>query len=124
MVDYKVDANKTQKGYLVYQDITYSKLGSKFSGSLRYALFQTDSYDARLYAYENDMPGAYSIPAYYYRGSRFYILLDYNVTRKIEIWLRYSQTVYDNKKIISEGSLTEINGNTKSEIKAQIRFKF
>jgi hypothetical protein len=124
MVDYKTDNEKTQKGFLIYQDLSYSKIGSKFSATLRYALFQTDSYDARLYAYENDMPGAYSIPAYYDRGSRFYILLDYNVTRKIEVWLRYAQTVYDNKKIISEGSLTEIQGNTKSEIKAQVRFKF
>jgi hypothetical protein len=123
-VDYKVDDGKTQKGFLIYQDITYSKIGSKFSASLRYALFQTDTYDARIYAYENDMPGAYSIISHYYRGSRFYLLLDYNVTRRIEIWLRFSQTVYDNKKIISEGSLTEINGNTKSEIKAQVRFKF
>jgi hypothetical protein len=123
-VDYKVDDGKTQKGFLIYQDITYNKVGSKFSASLRYALFQTDNYDTRLYAYENDMTGAYSIPAYYDRGSRFYILLDYNITRKIEIWVRYAQTMYDNKKIISEGSLTEIQGNTKSEIKAQIRFKF
>lgn len=124
LVDYKLDDGKTEKGYLVYQDITYSKLGSKISATLRYALFQTDTYNARLYAYENDVPGAYSIPAYYYRGSRFYILLDYNVSRRIEIWLRYAQTVYDNKNVISEGSLTEINGNVKSEIKAQIKFKF
>jgi hypothetical protein len=123
-VDYKVDNGRTEKGFLIYQDITYSKMGSKLSGSLRYALFQTDSYNSRVYVYENDMPGAYSIISHYYRGSRFYILLDYNVNRKIEIWLRYSQTVYDNKKNISEGALTEIKGNTKSEIKAQIRFKF
>ncbi len=51
-------------------------------------------------------------------------MIDYNLTRNIELWLRYSQTYYDNKDIISEGSLTEIKGNTKSEIKAQIRFKF
>ena len=70
------------------------------------------------------MPGAYSIVSHYYRGSRFYIMLDYNLTRRIEIWLRYSQTYYDNKSIISEGSLTEIQGNTKSEVKAQVRFKF
>jgi hypothetical protein len=124
LIDYKVDNDKTEKGFLVYQDITYSKLGSKISGSLGYALFQTDTYNARIYVYENDMPGAYSIPAYYYRGSRFYLLLDYNISRRIEIWLRYSQTVYDNKKIISESALTEIKGNTKSEIKAQVRFKF
>lgn len=124
MIDYKVDDGKTEKGFLVYQDITYSKLGSKLSGSLGYALYQTDTYNARIYVYENDMPGAYSIPAYYNRGSRFYLLLDYNVSRRIEVWLRYSQTVFDNKKIISEGALTEIQGNTKSEIKAQVRFKF
>lgn len=123
-VDYKVDDGKTEKGFLIYQDISYSKTGSKFSATIRYALYQTDSYNSRLYVYENDMPGAYSILSYYYRGSRFYILLDYNISRNIEIWVRYSQTAYDNKKIISEGSLTEINGNTKSEIKAQLRFKF
>jgi hypothetical protein len=124
LIDYKLDNNKTQKGYVVYQDISYSKLGVPFSVTLRYALFQTDDYNSRVYAYENDMPGAYSIPAYYYKGSRFYVLLDYNVTRNIELWIRYSQTVYDNRKTISEGSLTEIQGNTRSEIKVQIRFKF
>jgi len=124
LIDYKLDNNKTQKGYLVYQDIVYSKLGKPLSVTLRYALFETDSYDARIYAYENDVPGSYSIPAHYNRGSRFYIMLDYNLTKRIELWFRYSQTVYDNKQIISEGSLTEIQGNTKSEIRAQLKFKF
>lgn len=124
LIDYKLDNNKTQKGYLVYQDVTYSKLGKPFSFTLRYAIFQSDSYDARIYAYENDVPGSYSIPAYYDRGSRFYIMLDYNLTRRIELWFRYSQTYYDNKTVISPGSLTEIQGNTKSEIKAQVKFKF
>ena len=124
LIDYKLDNNKTQKGYLVYQDIVYSKLGKPLSVTLRYALFETDSYEARIYAYENDVPGSYSIPAHYNRGSRFYIMLDYNLTKRIELWFRYSQTVYDNKQMISEGSLTEIQGNTKSEIRAQLKFKF
>jgi len=124
LIDYKVDDNKTQKGYLIYQDLTYNKLGKPLSVSLRYALFQTDSYDSRIYAFEAEVPGSYSILANYYRGSRFYILLDYNLTRRIEIWLRYSQTFYDNQSVISQGSLSEIDGNTKSEIKAQVRIKF
>lgn len=124
LVDYKLDNNKTQKGYLAYQDFIYNKIGSPLSVTLRYALFQTDTYDTRIYAYESEIPGVYSIIANYYRGSRFYLLLDYNLTKRIEIWVRYSQTFYDNKNIISEGSLTEIQGNTKSEIKAQIKFRF
>jgi len=124
LIDYKFDNSATQKGYVVYQDVLFKKMSFPLSVTLRYALFQTDNYDTRIYAYENDMIGAYSIPSYYYKGSRFYILLNYDITRKVEIWLRYSQTVYDNKKVISEGSLTEIKGNTKSEIKLQVRFKF
>jgi hypothetical protein len=124
LIDYKLDNNKTSKGYIVYQDVTYNKLGKPFSFTLRYALFQTDSYDARIYTYENDVPGSYSIPAFSGRGSRFYIMLDYNITRKIEVWVRYSQTYYDNTKVISPGSINEIQGNTKSEIKAQVKFKF
>ena len=124
LIDYKVDNNKTEKGYLVYQDVIFNKVGKPLSVTFRYALFQTDSYNSRIYAYENDMLASYSIPAYYDRGSRFYILLDYNLTRKIEIWLRYSQTFYDNQNVISPGSLSEIQGNTKSEIKAQVKFKF
>ena len=123
-VDYKLGDNKTQKGYLVFQDVIYNKIGKPLSVSVRYALFQTDSYDSRIYGFESDMPGSYSIPAYYYRGSRFYVMLDYNLTRKIEIWVRYSQTFYDNQSVISQGSLTEIDGNTKSEIRAQVKFKF
>lgn len=124
LIDYKLDNNKTQKGYLAYQDVSYNKVGSPLSVTLRYSIFQTDSYNTRIYAYESDMPGAYSILSNYDRGSRFYIMLDYNLTRKIEIWVRYAQTYYDNKRVISEGALTEIQGNTKSEIKAQLKFKF
>ncbi len=124
LIDYKKGDLKTQKGYIVYQDVVFNKLSSPLSVTLRYALFQTDSYDARIYAYESEMVGVYSIPSFYYKGSRFYVLLNYNLTRRIELWVRYSQTVFDNKKVISEGSLNEIQGNTRSEIKAQIRIKF
>lgn len=119
---YKREA-ETQTGYLIYQDIFY-KPGSSFSATLRYALFQTDSYDSRLYEYENDIPGSYSIPSFYDRGSRSYILLNYSVTKYVEMWLRYAQTFYDNKEVISEGSLSEIQGNTKSDIKVGVKVKW
>lgn len=123
VVNYKMNVSK-QSGYLLYQDILYNKPGKAFSATLRYALFQTDGYGSRLYEYENDIPGAYSIPNYSDRGSRFYILLNYRINKHLECWLRYAQTVYDNKEIISEGSLSEIDGNTKSDVKVQVKFTF
>ena len=91
--------------------------------SLRFALFDTESYNAGIYAYENDVLYAYSIPAYYYRGTRTYLMLNYIIYKGFEIWLRYSQTYFDNKDVVSSG-LSEIQGNTKSEIKAQLSIKF
>ena len=113
-----------ENGYLVYQDVIWKRLGSKISLTLRYALFDTKSYDTRIYAFETDIPGSYSIPSYYYKGSRAYVMLNYDITRKIEVWIRWSQTYYANQNVISAGSLTEINGHTKSEVKIQLRLKF
>lgn len=110
-----------KKGYLLYQDMHYNKPGKPFSAILRYAIFQTDGYDARIYAYENDVLGAFAIPAYYDSGSRFYILLNYAFNKHIECWLRFSQTVYDGKDVINEGTLSEIRGNKKSEVKVQVK---
>ena len=120
-----IKQNETRhSGCLLYQDIVYHPLGKRLSGTLRYALFQTDSYDSRVYAYENDVPGSYSVPAYYDCGTRFYILLNYSISKYVECWLRYAQTTYETKKVISENTLSEIIGNRKSEIKAQLKFTF
>ena len=116
--------NITEKGYLFYQDVIFRKFGSLVSFTGRYALFQTDSYNSRIYAYENDITGSYSIPSYYYKGSRFYLMVNYEITKKVELWFRYSQTFYDNRNTINEGSLDEIQGNTKSEVAGQVLFKF
>ncbi|MEP7171570.1 MAG: hypothetical protein ABI855_19520, partial [Bacteroidota bacterium] len=86
-----------ETGYLILQDVNYNPLGSPFSFNLRYALFDTQSYDSRIYAYENDLLYVYSIPFYYNRGSRFYVMLQYRVRKGIDIWLRYSQTLYTNQ---------------------------
>ncbi len=112
-----------EKGYMIYQDIVYQGLKSPFSFSLRYGIFDTDSYDTRIYAYENDVLYSFSIPAYYNRGTRTYLTVRYKVKRGIDVWLRYGLTHYDNLDIISSG-LEEIVGNSKSDVKFQVRFKF
>lgn len=115
--------NYQGNGFLIFQDLNWRPKQSPWALSLRYALFDTDSYEERLYAYENDVLYAYSIPAYYYRGSRYYILLKRSITRNLDIWIRFAQTYYNNRQTISSG-LDEINGRTKSEIKVQMRLKF
>jgi hypothetical protein len=115
---------KSENGFVIWQEISYKKSGMPVSFSARYALFQTDSYNAAIYAFENDMPNTFSVPAYYYKGSRMYVLVNWDINRKMELYFRLAQTFYYNQEIISEGSLTEINKNTKTEMKVMLRIKF
>lgn len=123
LVNYDKQDSPFETGYLIYQDVIYKALSSPFSFSFRYALFDTKSYNSRIYAYENDVLYQFSIPAYYNRGTRTYLTIRYQIKRGVDIWLRYALTYYDNIDVISSG-LEQINANHKQEIKAQIRFKF
>ncbi|CAG0965273.1 hypothetical protein FLAV_00926 [Flavobacteriales bacterium] len=124
LLQYKLGENeKNEKGFMLYQDVIYQSLKSPFTFTFRYTLFETDSYDSRIYAYENDVLYAFSIPAYYYRGSRSYLIIKYSGIRNVDFWFRIAQTFYNNQTEIGSG-LDLINGNTKTEIKAQIRISF
>ncbi len=90
---------------------------------MRYALFDTDNYDNRHYVYENDVWLAYSLPAYYGKGVRKYILLAYTLNKQVSIWLRYAHTRYIDRNMIGAG-VDAINGNTKNDIKFETRIKF
>ena len=111
-------------GFVIWQEIKYHKMRSKFSFSARYALFQTDSYSSAIYAFEDELPNTFLVPAYYYKGSRAYLLVSYNVSRKLELYFRISQTYYNNENVISAGTLDEIDKNTKTELEAMVRMKF
>lgn len=116
------EEKESSYGYLIYQDVFYDFTKIPLSLNMRYAIFDTDDYDSRIYAYESDILYAFSIPAYYSKGSRFYFNLKYSIGNFVDIWIKYTQTYYSTLNAISSG-LTEINGNTKSEIKFQLRIK-
>ena len=51
-------------------------------------------------------------------------MLNWDITRHFEIWIRLAQSIFDNQRMLQAGSLNQIDGNTKSEIKFQLRLKF
>jgi hypothetical protein len=119
----KPEEEPVQYGFMALQDIIYKPLSSPFSFNLRYAVFNTDNYDTRIYAFENDILYYYAIPAYYYRGSRIYFNVRYQYKKWFDAWIKIGQWLYDNRTTIGSGN-DEILGNQKTEIRAQIRFSF
>ena len=113
----------TQNGYLTFIDLVYKPVLTPFSGNIRLSYFETDGYDSRIYAYENDVLYGYSIPVFFDKGYRYYVNAHYKISRKLSLWTRFSQTIYPDKSLIGSG-LDVIKGNKKSEIKIQMIYNF
>jgi DNA uptake protein and related DNA-binding proteins len=120
---YDKKGNAPEEGFLSYADILYKPMRKPYSGNVRLQYFETDSYNSRMYAYENDVLYSFSIPVFYDKGYRYYINLNYDVSRRCSFWLRFAQTIYPGKSTIGSG-LDEINGNKKTELKIQSIFNF
>lgn len=115
--------NPKENGYAIMQDIMYKPLSKPYSFNARFALFDTDSYNTRIYAYENDVLYQFSIPPYNNQGTRFYLNVRLKPMRHMDIWLRYAQTHYTNINEIGSGNEL-ISGKNRSEIKAMVRYVF
>lgn len=115
-------SNTPEHGILVYQDVSYQTMNFPLEVTARFSIFNTDSYDSRIYAFESNMLNVFSIPASYYKGSRAYILLHYTFLRRFDVWLKYGTTIYGNKNTISSGA-EQINCSNKSQIGLELRIK-
>jgi len=123
IVRFQKGAAKYELGFLNYQDIIYKPLSSKLSGNIRFGIFDTESFNSRIYAYENDVLYSYSVPAYQGKGIRFYINGRYTLVRDFDIWLRYSLTSFYDQETVGSGN-DQIKGNKRSDVRLQIRYQF
>jgi hypothetical protein len=126
---YEKDAARKQNGYLMYADIRYKPCLKPYSANTRLQYFETNGYNTRIYAYENDVLYGYSTPAFFEKGFRWYFNIKTDVSEwrpfkqpfKIEMWIKYAITHYfELDKIGTE--LDEIQGKNRSEIKFQLLF--
>jgi len=110
-------------GFSVLQDILYRPIEFPLSFTTRFAIFETDDYDIRFYHYENGLLYAFAIPAYYNRGTRFYLNLRYRPIKALTLEFRVAQTYWSNQETIGSG-LDEIDGPVRTELGAQIKYQF
>lgn len=109
-------------GYMIYQDIIFATRSTSFKMQYRLAYFDTDSYQSRIYAYENNVLYGYSFPAFMGRGWRTYLNLSWKPTRKINYYLKFGFTIYPELESMSSG-LGKVDGNKRYDITLQIRLR-
>ena len=106
-------------GLMVLQDVQFDSENWKISG--RMAIFDSDSYDNRLYSFENNVLWTFAIPAFAGRGIRNYLLGQYQICPKLTAYLRIARTTYTDREEISSG-LQTIDGNKQSETTLLLRY--
>ncbi len=110
-------------GWMVFQDVGYQSAQNTTSWWLRLAYFNTDDYDARVYAYENDLLYQFSVPAFYGKGLRSYLSGKVKICEKLDVWMKASRSWFIDAESIGSG-YSQIEGNQRTEVKFQLRFKF
>ena len=113
-----LDQSKTQ-GWMLLQDISFKR--EKWKLTARMALFDTETFDNRLYAYEHNALGAFAIPAFSGKGSRQYLLVQYRMHPKLTAYFRIAQTRYADREVISSG-MQEITGPKQTDTVLVLRY--
>lgn len=123
LIWYNNRSSPVETGFLLFTDLLYKPAMKPYACGLRLQYFETDSYNSRIYAYENDVLYSYSIPAFFGKGFRYYLNMNYDIGRRSSLWLRIARTEQPGNLSIGSG-LDEIKGGRRTEIKLQLRFLF
>lgn len=95
---------KSTPGFMVLQDVQYGQNRWRVTG--RFALFDAQTYDNRLYAFENNVLWTFSLPSFSGQGMRYYLLGQYQINPKLTAYFRFSRTSYTDRDVISSGLQT------------------
>jgi hypothetical protein len=122
MVWYDKGGHHEEEGFMFFTGLLYKTTG-KLSANGRLLFFETAGFNSRIYTYENDVSYAFVSPFFSGTGLRYYINLNYDVSKNFSLWLKGARTIYQNQPANGSGT-GSINGNIKSEIRFQAGWRF
>jgi len=120
-VYYRQEGRPPEIGYLVYHQAEWLPT-YQLSLSSRVAWFSAQSYNARLYAYENQLSSSFSMFMYYEEGLRTYLFVGWKMGY-LSLQARYAYTLYPGKTAIGSG-LNELSSASRNDIGLQLKLDF
>jgi hypothetical protein len=115
----RADSASPSLGFMIYHDVNYHLGILPMDLAFRLAWFQTDDYNARIYAYEQDLISGFTFPPLYNSGFRSYLMMKIPVTRNADFKLRISGTHLLHCHTIGSGH-DIISGPDRWELKFQL----
>ncbi|MDR1698934.1 MAG: hypothetical protein LBR75_03830, partial [Prevotellaceae bacterium] len=111
------------QGFAMFQDLSYNLPKTPLHIDFRLAVFDIESGDNRIYTFERDILWAFSVPGYSGVGSRMYLNGKWAVSDKFSVWFKLAQTIYADRDVVGSGN-EAINGNTKTDWRVMVNYKF
>ena len=119
----QMDANMVKTdgwnyGISLLQDVEYHVPTLPIVLQVRAQAFDAREWNNRIYAYENDVLYAYSIPNVYGLGGRFWLNAQYEINDTFSLYLRVSETIYQQAWAVEHNK-----NSTRTDVHALLRVK-
>ena len=105
-------------GVSVLQDVEYHVPTLPIVLQMRVQAFDAREWNNRIYAYENDVLYAYSIPNVYGLGGRFWLNARYKINDTFSLYLRVSETIYQKAWAVEHNK-----NSTRTDVHVLLRVK-
>lgn len=120
---YNVVGFETSTGALFSQECRYKTFDERFCLSLQYAMFDTENFENRIYFYEHDLPGVFSIPAYSGTGSAYVLCCHLKPNRNFQCWIRLRHRAYSDREEVGS-ALDIVRGPCSTELRLGFMYRF
>ena len=113
-------AEKTELGAMISENVAYNRDWLRLNVGVGY--FYTDSYNSRVYLYENGPLYTYCMQQFYGKGIRCWLMLRASVGRKLTLTAKLGVTDYFDRDKISSG-YQQINQSSQTDLDIQVRWR-
>ncbi|MDR1525447.1 MAG: helix-hairpin-helix domain-containing protein [Tannerella sp.] len=115
--------SSAERGWVVSQNAGWKKPDSPVQIDVYAAYFNTTGYESRIYSNEKNMLYSFSMPFFYGEGIRLSTVLRYNFNPRLYLSVKAAWTHYYDRNTIGTDT-EEIAGHDKTDLSAQLRWKF
>lgn len=115
--------SKIDEGWIIYWEMRKSAPKSFLTGGTRFTFFNTQSFDARLYQFEQSVPGVLANKLLFGRGVRWYVFTKLRLSKNFIFSAKYASTRYEDRQTIGSG-LDTIFSPVRHDISLQLDVKF
>ncbi|MFZ4524397.1 MAG: ComEA family DNA-binding protein [Chlorobium sp.] len=89
-------------GRMLYQQVVYNAGNYGLKG--RFTVFDTNDYDAAIYAYEDDLPLTSSLGVYDGQGKSLFLVATWKAMKQMKLGARYEKTWYSDREVCGSGN--------------------